>query len=285
MKIIFEHWQIAYKKVNEEKFKLLKNPSWGWCADPFLVKYKGDIYIFAEIFLYKSERNGVIAYCKYNGSDFSEWTVCMDKHWHLSYPNVFVVDDELYMCPESHQREDVSIYRLVEFPNRWERVDIIFDNVQYVDTTFLEYSGRKYLFTFEPSFKNNGGTLFYYEKEGNRYINKTKITENKLCARPAGNFFYNQAGQLIRVGQKSENSYGEGIAFLKVESVYPTYKERLHKMISVEDIQIDGNEKFCGIHTYNQLDDFQVIDLKRREICFGECISRKRIRKVFVNKY
>ena len=55
----YEHWQIAYRE-DEGEFKLVSNPDWAWAADPFLVKYKGEIYLFAELFLYKSERNGVI---------------------------------------------------------------------------------------------------------------------------------------------------------------------------------------------------------------------------------
>ena len=118
MKRYCAHWQIAYRKGFEGEFQLVNNPNWGWCADPFLVEYMNNIYLFAEAFLYKSERNGVIVYCKYEENGFSDWKVCMDKHWHLSYPNVYVVDNELYMCPESYQREDVSVYKLIEFPDK-----------------------------------------------------------------------------------------------------------------------------------------------------------------------
>ena len=72
------HWQIAYKNKKMSKYELIPNPNWAWAADPFLVEYKGELYIFAELFLYKSERNGVIGYCKYKNGTFGEWTVTMD---------------------------------------------------------------------------------------------------------------------------------------------------------------------------------------------------------------
>lgn len=104
-KFMFKRWEIAYRRAGEEKFHLIPNPPYGWCADPFLVEYHDTIYLFAEIFLYKSERNGVIGYCTYENGRFGAWTITMDKHWHLSYPNVFVYENNLYMCPESYQKE------------------------------------------------------------------------------------------------------------------------------------------------------------------------------------
>ena len=108
----YRFWEIAYKDSKDSKYKIIKNPDWAWAADPFLVEYQGDIYLFAELFLYKTERNAVLGYCKYSNGTFGEWTVTMDKHWHLSYPNVFVLEDKLYMCPETNQMEDRKSTRL-----------------------------------------------------------------------------------------------------------------------------------------------------------------------------
>ncbi|GFI63499.1 hypothetical protein IMSAG117_00914 [Lactobacillaceae bacterium] len=83
------HWKIAYRTSPEEPFKMVPNPEFAWAADPFLIKYEEKIYLFAELFLYKSERNGVIGYCEFMGDHFSEWKVTMDEHWHLSYPTAF----------------------------------------------------------------------------------------------------------------------------------------------------------------------------------------------------
>ncbi len=37
-----EHWCIAYRKIGDESFSIVKNPAWAWCADPFLVEYRGE---------------------------------------------------------------------------------------------------------------------------------------------------------------------------------------------------------------------------------------------------
>ena len=61
----YMHWQIAYRISRNEPFHMVENPEYAWAADPFLVEYRGRIYLFAELFLYRSERNGVIGYCIY----------------------------------------------------------------------------------------------------------------------------------------------------------------------------------------------------------------------------
>lgn len=281
----YYHWQIAYKLKSEDTYHLIPNPKYAWAADPFLVEFKGHIYLFAELFLYKSERNGVIGYCEYTEGGFSDWMISMDEHWHLSYPNVFVKDGKLLMCPETYQKNEVSIYELVDFPNNWELVKTIINNKKLVDTTFLSIDDENYMFSFEPTFKGDNGSLVIYKTdEDNRILEGKVITDDRLVARPAGNFI-NKDEKLYRVCQISENSYGEGINITEVESVWPEYKEKIVKTIYPSDIKIDSSKKFEGIHTYNSLGDLEVIDLKFYNPSLTEYFASRRTKKVFTNKY
>ena len=281
----YYHWKIAYKLKSEDTYHLIPNPKYAWAADPFLVEYKGRIYLFAELFLYKSERNGVIGYCEYTEGGFSDWKISMDEHWHLSYPNVFVKDGKLLMCPETYQKNEVSIYELVDFPNNWKLVKTIINNIKLVDTTFLSIDDENYIFSFEPTFKGDNGRLVIYKTDENdRVIEGKVITDDRLVARPAGNFI-NKDGKLYRVCQISENSYGEGINITEVESVWPEYKEKIVKTIYPSDIKIDSSIKFEGIHTYNSLGDLEVIDLKFYNPSLTEYFASRRTKKVFTNKY
>lgn len=282
--IKFNHWQIAYRIKDEKEFHLIPNPPYAWAADPFLVEFQEKIYLFAELYLYKSERNGVIGYCEYNNGVFGEWIVTMDRHWHLSYPNIFVYRNELYMCPESYQREDVSVYKLREFPDNWIKTDTLIENEKCVDTTFFSYKGEIYLFTFKPSFHKYGGCLYLYRLKDGCIDGEKYITDNREYARPGGNIL-NKNGKYIRVSQDCTKDYGCGLAFSEIDSVWPNYEEHLIKKISVDDIPIKTKGKFTGIHTYNTLNDIEVIDLKYRDFSFQEYIAQKRVRKVFLNKY
>ena len=277
------HWQIAYKNKKMNKYELIPNPNWAWAADPFLVEYKGELYIFAELFLYKSERNGVIGYCKYKNGTFGEWTVTMDKKWHLSYPNVFVCNDKLYMCPEMYQAEEVAIYELIEFPDKWKKIKVIEMNDKLVDSTFCRYHEDNYMFTFKPTFKGYNGALYLYKLDDEyNIINKWFITDDCLIARPGGNILV-QNEKLIRVSQESAGSYGTGLVFSEIERIGYDYKERIINRLYPEDMI--GDRKYTGIHTYNKLNDFEVIDLCFKVECEEEYTARKRVREVFCNKY
>ena len=281
----FEHWQVAYRKDGMEKFQLVSNPSWGWAADPFLVEYNNTIYLFAELFLYKSERNGVIGYRKYEENGFGEWVVSMDRHWHLSYPNVWVEDGKIYMCPETYQADEVAIYELKEFPNQWEKVNILLQNAQYVDSTFLQYRGNRYLFTYRlKTGWRDGELLLYHIEKNGRLTDEAVISKDIGNARPGGKIF-ERDGKIIRVSQDSSQGYGNGLVFSEIQNLYPNYIEKEIVRIGAQDVQGNWQQNFTGIHTYNRCGDFEVIDLKFKTFSIAEYMARKRVRKVFMNKY
>ena len=285
-KFVFERWQIAYRIKGEEMFTLLPNPDWGWAADPFPIVYQDSLYIFAEIFLYKSERNGIIAYCRFDNGKFTNWTVSMDKHWHISYPNVFVKDGKLYMCPETRQNDEIAIYELVSFPDQWKKVKVLLTDVQCVDTTFCMDQGKIYMYTFCPQKGGIKGKLYLYQIDGDKLTEEKIILEDTgtESARPGGRIF-KKGERLIRVSQNGSNGYGSALVFSEVDSFYPVYEEREIKRITVGNIKGDWKRRFLGIHTYNRINELEVIDLKYRTFSMAEYRARKRVRKVFVEKY
>lgn len=281
----FNHWQIAYRKTGMEYFVTVPNPIYGWAADPFLVEFEKEIYLFAEIFLYKSERKGVIGYCKYQNDGFSEWNIAMDKHWHLSYPFVFEQGGKLYMCPEAVQSEEISIYELISFPDKWVKVKTLLVNGKYADTTLFQYNNENYLFTYKHT-ENSliNGTLYIYKVEENGNLSCRAISSDISNARPGGKIIYSE-NNLIRVSQDSEEEYGAGLVFSKIDSVWPIYQEHVIRKVYPRDLKIKNVEKYKGVHTYNQCRDMEVVDLKYKTFSLTEYVSQKRIRKVFLNKY
>lgn len=280
----FFHYHIAYKTASMKQFQIVPAPSYGWIADPFLVEYEGTVYLFAEIFLYKTERNGKIGYCKYENGKFGDWTITMDRHWHLSYPNVFVENGKLYMCPESYQSGEVSVYELVSFPDQWRKVKTYINDVEYCDSTFCRIDGDMYMFTYERCGSGvNGRGLLCRIVDGS--IRETKlISDNPAGSRPGGNIIQKD-GKYIRVAQNGIPAYGTGLIFFEIDSFWPEYREHEIKRIYVENINPEWKEKYCGVHTFNQLGNITVIDLKERTYRDEEYEAQQRVRQVFLNKY
>lgn len=280
----FHHYTIAYREGICEEFKILENPEYGWAADPFLVEFEGEIYLFAEIFLYNTERNGKIGYCVYRDGQFGEWQIAMDKHWHLSYPNVFTHKGRLYMIPETYQLEEVCLYELISLPDKWKKVTTFLDNVHCCDSTLLEFEGKQYLFTFELREKKPGGDLYLYEIEGECVKNRQFITDHLEGARPGGKVIY-ENGKCFRVAQNCYPEYGTGLIFYEIDSVEPEYREHEVKRIGVKDINSEWTSRYKGVHTYNKLGNLEVIDLREAVQSEDEEAASDRVRKVFVNKY
>ncbi len=281
----YMHWQIAYRTESNAPFRLVDNPPYAWAADPFLVEYKETVYLFAELFLYCSERNGVVGCCRYENGRFGKWQISMDEHWHLSYPNVFVRNDELFMCPESWQKNEVGIYRLAEFPDKWVQTDCLFSNARYVDTTFLEQEGERYIFTFAPDFIGDKGKLLLFLEKGDGSVTGPRvITSDISLARPGGNII-RQDGKWFRVSQNCQNSYGEGLVFSEIDSLWPEYKEHVVRRIFPKDLNIETKKEVLGVHTYNRFGSMEVIDLKYYAPSFSEYMAARRTHKVFLNKY
>ena len=141
------------------------------------------------------------------------------------------------------------------------------------------------MFTYRHTISRiQGELLVYHIDDGGSVGNPILITDDISCARPGGNFI-SRNGKLIRVSQDCSKGYGAGLVFCKVESIFPNYTEKEILRIYPESINGQWKKLYTGIHTYNYCDNVEVIDLKYETWSVKEHFARKRVKKVFVNKY
>ncbi len=269
MKLFLRKWQTAYRARpqgsiftdKETPFAVIHDKIGYTAADPFLFSDNGVTYLFAELY---EEKTGLgrLGYSVYDGKKFSEWRVVISENYHLSYPNIFRYNDEIYIVPESSKSNTLYAYRAVEFPDKWEKLSPpIIDNRMLVDTTFLEHNGRHLMFTYDiKDYENSKLYLYSVDDNGNvEEFVKGYISDDVSSARPGGNFFeYN--GDIIRVSQDCTGDYGVAVVFSKVEKCSSDgYKEKKIMRISPDDIKL-GKKFISGIHTYNANEELEVID-------------------------
>ena len=251
---------------SKESFILIKNSLRYWRADPFLFKYNGTNYLFAELYD-KRKSKGVLAYAKLNKNHCGRFRVCIKEDYHLSYPCVFQRENEVYMVPETKDNGNVTLYRAISFPRKWEKYKDIC-SLPCVDTTPFVFKNEYYYFTTIASDKSSNDNL-YLIREKNGLI-KQLLSDN-ICARSAGNVI-NFGEKLIRPSQ-DDTTYGDAVVFNKVDSLADDYKETAFRRIlppgnNKDDrefcVTIDGycNGIFDGLHTYNVNEDYEVIDLR-----------------------
>lgn len=265
-------YHVAYCKkengINDGKFIVIKNNHNTWAADPFLFEYENKTYIFAEMWLYHLNR-GVIGYCEWNGKGFSKWRPIIIEDYHLSYPNVFQINNEIFMCPESGEAGEIYFYRAVEFPEKWEKSTILLSGGKYVDTTFFRHRNDIYGFTYHLfSEKNNsaGELLLFRLKAGVvDFCEGNPVTTDDSKARPAGKCLY-EMGKMYRVSQDCKESYGRGLVFSEMFFQNEKYVEKVVKKYYPEDFNLSLKLNYVGVHTFNQCKNFKVIDLRSNDI-------------------
>ena len=269
MRFFLREWQVAYRKKplgsimtdRETPFFCIPNTRRYTAADPFLFTEKGVTYLFAEIYD-KKEKLGKIGYAVFDGERFSPWKIVISEPYHLSYPNIFRWNGEIYIIPEANESWTLYAYKAVSFPDTWGKCNPILTDRRLVDTTFLDYDDLHLMFTYDiaDAFRKK---LYLYSVnetgEAKPYVSDS-ISDDDATARPGGNFFRYQ-GDVIRVSQDCAGDYGVAVVFSRLTACSPEhYAEKPVLRLSPADISV--NKRFItGLHTYNANETMEVIDL------------------------
>lgn len=269
MRLFLREWQVAYRLLpqgsiftdRKTPFICIPNTRRYTAADPFLFEEAGVTYLFAEIYD-KKEGRGKLGYSVFDGNRFSPWKIVISEPYHLSYPNIFRFQDQIYLVPEANESHSLYAYKAVSFPDTWVKCDPILTGCRLVDTTFLDDGDRHLMFTYDIGDSAKKKLYLYSVNEKGEvkpYISD-HISEDDATARPGGNFFRRQE-DVIRVSQDCTGDYGVAVVFSKITDCTPEcYAEEKVLRLSPEDITV--NKRFItGLHTYNANETMEVIDL------------------------
>jgi hypothetical protein len=261
-------WFIAYRArsgdltaISDRKnFRVVPWPRGRFYADPFLIKQNGRTYMFFEDFHFNKKR-AVISYMEV-GSDgrLSTPRTALERNYHLSYPFLIKIQNDLYMIPETRERKSIELYRATEFPEKWVLVRTIAENVLAVDSTVFKHKDKFWLFTniAVPGASTFDELHLFYsdslEGEWSAHPNNP-IVSNVMRARPAGGLFH-ENGRLIRPSQDCSVRYGYAIMLNEVEIL----SENEYKEKPFSRIEPDWHRGSICTHTYNRSDEFEVLD-------------------------
>lgn len=246
----------------ESEFIIAPNTKRYWCADPFLAKNNGKYYLFFEAFD-RLQKKGVLGCREITAAGFGDIKIIYQAKGHLSFPFIYNQGDDYYIIPESAQEQALYRLKCLSFPDKWEK-DKVLAKGRLVDTVMLKSGGTSYCIS-EKTDKSNyfdRVDLFYFENGELLECKGNPVKRDIENARGAGKLFeYN--GKLIRPAQNCKGSYGESLNFNIVNEISKEgfSEERLCK-ISPKDLNFNEKNVFTGIHTYNRLDNIEVVDLK-----------------------
>ena len=277
-RFIKEHWQLAVTRTPEtspqslaqlvnkplhsfDTFAQTDDVMW---ADPHLTQYMESAYVFFE----KMHRHGEhahIAYAKLdeNGKPVDTGIALQADH-HLSFPFIFVYQDQHYMLPETASRRSVSLYKATRFPDQWEHQCDLLSDINAADSIIFEHEERWWLFTncmTHRSVDERDELHIYFAQSptGPWQAHKLNpVLTGVDRARMAGAII-RENGALYRPSQYGAYRYGYGINLHKIDELTPdAYRESAQSRMTPQ-----SDCGWSGCHSFAQIGELTIIDRVR----------------------
>lgn len=247
----------------EKRVRWLRPPGDGrFIADPFGAHLDGAVHILYEDFRYSTSK-GLIATMEATATGPPRIPrVAIELGVPASYP--YIVEDrgEIYCVPETNEAREVSLYRAVDFPTRWEKAATILTGVAALDGTVFRHEGRWWL-THTDRDAGQYVHLFVWHATNldgpwePHALNPVKA--DVRSSRPAGTPFVHE-GTLYRPAQDCSRRYGGRIVINRVLRLTPT--EFAEEPAAIVEPFPDSPFPE-GIHTISRVGDVTLIDSKR----------------------
>ena len=231
-------------------------------ADPHVIQKDGIYYVFIEELIYREGKGHISCLTIDQAGNFTAPRPVITQPYHLSYPFVFCHQDKYFMIPETSENRTIELYECIQFPDRWELVRVLMDNLWAVDATLHQKDGLWWLFT---NIRQHEGTsdwddLYLFSAPDLFSTNwrphpMNPVVSDVRSARPAGRLFSHQE-RLYRPSQDSSRRYGYRIRINQVL----TLNESEYEEICIGVIAPPAGHMFLAAHTVNSAGDLTVID-------------------------
>jgi len=252
------------RKLSASKYKF-------W-ADPFVISRNNNHFIFVEEYLFGIKKAHISVLKLDNEGTLLSNDKIIEKPYHLSYPFVFELDKTYYMIPESKEDRNIQLYRCMSFPEKWEFVMNIMENIFATDTTLFFYKNKWWLFTAIDELKNPSvpfSELFLYYSDDlfsgiwqSHPMNP--IISDIKTSRPAGKIFILD-NKLYRPSQDCSGSYGKALNLNLITKL----SEREYEEIPFLKVEPGWKKEIVGTHTFNFNNNIFVIDASPLKKRFG----------------
>ena len=265
------YWQTAYRRLDGQgvagdgalsgaPFALLPDDGKRFFADPFVIAHDGRTFLFVEEFPYKLAR-GVISVAELgaDGRFGMPKQVLVEPH-HLSYPQVFALNGDVWMIPETSSAREVVLYRAESFPDRWVRHATLIADREISDATLLERDGRFWLFGTERHSQGNASdtmVVFSADSLDGPWLPHpmNPVLIDRTAARPGGAFVA-QGDRLFLPVQDGTRTYGGGLGLAELVEL----NQHSVRFAAPRPVRPGKAWDRRGIHTLNRGGGIEVID-------------------------
>lgn len=271
-------WSVAHRSAEAgrthppasleiERFSLLHDDGQRYFADPFLFAHGGVLHLFVEEFPYVTGR-GIISHAVIGpDGQFSTPRPVLERPYHLSYPQVFQRDGEIWMLPETAASGAIELYRAERFPDRWVLAARLIEGRLH-DATLFDHGGRLWITAGSEcrgSATWDGLSVFHAEHLHGPWTPhpRNPVLVDARAARPAGDV-YHVAGELWRPAQDCTRGYGSALSQARVTRLDPEgFAQEIAATVRAEGRPdpLRRRQSVLGPHTINWAAGIEVIDL------------------------
>lgn len=287
---------LVYRLDDGKECRVLKPDFRRWYADPIPFFFESRYYVFVEVFD-KLKGKGYIGVSHIDSdSRLTRPIKIIEEPFHMSFPNVFVYREQVYMVPECSASGQIRIYQMVNRDIKKWNLYYTFEKESIVDIAVCKSSGSKiYFLASELNAKNPYQTRAIIYEISN-LSDRSKIQMNLIwqqeeytyAARNGGNFISDDKGELRVAQHSTKDIYGKFITLNRVKQLNRNgLEEEVIKKISSGDIPANLPPfiyRVWGIHTYGHVNRLRIADLSVQRFSLGGLFMKAYRRLPFVRK-
>jgi hypothetical protein len=286
----FEEWSIGLANCKIEDFHKNKSPIiWfknhsktSFYADPFGFKIKDKKHIIFEEYSQILKR-GRIAIAEISNDKLINKKIILDNKKHLSYPFIFIENDEIFVICEAYKSKKLDLYKIDKSNLSLQKIREIFSNQEIIDPTIIKLNNKYWLFYSKKERSEENLYLAYSDSLFGDFTQhpKNPIKSCKASSRSGGTPFIID-NKIYRPAQNCQKFYGEKITVNKINILNENdFGEEIYCEISAPD----SEQNIIGLHTISSFGDSTLIDgLQKKFLIYKPLISIFRnLKKIVVN--
>ncbi|SFL11043.1 hypothetical protein SAMN03159341_103267 [Paenibacillus sp. 1_12] len=220
-------------------------------ADPFIIRHDSQFYMFFEVMNKVSGRGEIAAAVSLDGVKWDYQQIVIREPFHISYPQVFKVKDDIYMIPETIEANRVLLYKAKQFPILWEKTSELLDG-HYLDPSVIEYAGKWWMFAGTEERNLHLFAADTLEGPWSEHPSSPIITNDISITRPGGRLIVS-GDHLYRYTQNCYPYYGISVKEFKVKALSETEYEEEEISQIMSGTQKDSDWRRDGMHHIDQL--------------------------------
>ena len=252
--------------LNYRNANFIKNPDNTFLADPFIISKNHKNYCFLESYDYFLDKGTIDVY-ELTRSNSEFLGTAIEEEFHLSFPYLLEVDNEIYLIPESSKNRDIRLYKSIDFPLKWKLENVIIDDIDASDSIIFHRDNLWWLLTNVDELglgdHNYQMNIYYSDNLLSQDWKPHKLNPvilNPSFGRNGG--FLKKGENFYRVAQKYgfNQKYGEGITIRKIQEItINSYVEE--EIATYSDFHDD---RVLGSHHLSSNNIFTVFDIWKR---------------------